>query len=146
MKTKKSDSAQTEENNTSENLTAVQPTVEELQQKVEELTARLNREPRSFEEQIRYFQEKKQKIDDLDMFNYTRTTLTEAHEKTKNLADTSDFENSEFRITLTNGAAKYSEGTKLFSLSNPVIIQNCIAFIIDAINVKIMELEAEISE
>jgi len=148
MKTKKADSAKAEsqENTTTENLTVVQPTVEELQNKVSELEARLNRQPKNLDEQIKYFQWKKSKIDDLNMFNYTRTTLTEAHQKTKQLANTNDFENSEFRITLTNGTTKYSEGTKLFSLSNPVIIQNCIAFIIDAINVKIMELEAEISE
>lgn len=146
MKTKKSDSAQPEEKNTVENLTVVQPTVEELQNKVLELEARLNRQPKNLEEQIKYFQWKKQKIDDLDMFAHTRSILADAQEKTKQLSQVNDFENSEFRITLTNGANRHSDGNKIFSISNPVIIQNCIAFIIDAINVKIMELEAEISE
>jgi hypothetical protein len=141
MKSKNADSVKPEsqENKTTENVILVQPTVEELQNKISELESRLT-SPKSLDEQIIYFQEKKQKIDDLHMFNYTRTTLTEAYEKTTKLANINDFENTEFRITLTNGT------TKLFSLSNPIIIQNCIAFIIDAINVKIMELEGEISE
>lgn len=146
MKTKKADSVQPEENTQSENLTVVLPTVEELQTKVAELEARLNRQPKSLEEQIKYFQWKKSKIDDLDMFAHTRSILSDAHAKTKQLSQVNDFENSEFRITLTNGATRHSDGNKIFSISNPVIIQNCVAFIIDAIDVKIMELEGEISE
>lgn len=144
---KKNHSEKAEEKNTpAENLTVVQPTVEELQNKVSELEARLNRDPKSFEEQIRYFEFKKQKIDDLDLFNNIRKLLTDAQTKTKTQVDANDFESSEFRITLMSGASKYNEGSKLFSISNPVVIQNCIAFIIDAINHKINELEFEISE
>jgi hypothetical protein len=121
------------------------PTVEELQSKVSELEARLNRQPKNLDDQIRYFQEKKQKIDNLDMFSYTRTTLTEAQARTKKMSDSADFENEEFRITLTAGASRHNDGTKLFSISNPLIINESLVFIIEAIDRKIKELEKEIA-
>jgi len=79
----------------------------------------------------------------LNLFEKVTLLISERLEEVTPNVENEEFETKQFRLTLST-FRDYGEGTKLFSITNPLIIQNSMSFIIDAIDKKIIELKHEI--
>lgn len=146
MKTKNdSEKGKTPENTAAKNeiLKAVKFTEADLLKKIEELEKKLNGQPQSLDEKIKFFELKKQRINHLNLFEAKRNELSESLEGVTPAAENEDFQKEEFQLQLKT-FSKYGDGNTLFKITNPLIIQQCMSFIISAIDKKIVELKMEI--
>jgi len=124
------------------NLELLQKQNAELLRKVKELEAKSN-QPENLEERIKFFEEKKRKIEHLNLFKVKNEQLKEALEAVKPIAENEDFTKKEYKLTLVN-STQYNRGENLFEVTNPIIIENCLTYILKAIAQKIVKLESEI--
>ena len=121
-----------------------QPTVEDLQRQVETLKKQLEAKPKSLEDQIVYFELKKEKIEHLRKFELSKEKINVALKEVVNIVDNADFDNTNFRLLL-NDHRSYKE-TPIFAISNPVIIRQAMEFIGNEIDLRIAKLETEIAK
>ena len=117
--------------------------VEELKKKVEELQNRLSFIPQNLDERIRYFNEKKELIRRLAVLNANTEALEGHAQKLHEIAQINDFETEDYSLTVEGGNGSYRKAT-VFMLKNPVIISEVIAFMMGRIDVKRLELAAQI--
>lgn len=122
----------------------VKATEEELLQKIADLEKKLqSQESMNLDDKIRFYEIKKQRINDLTLFQDIRKLLTGSLGEVNPVVENEEFETKQYKLILTTHR-EYGDGTKLFSISNPLIIQQCMNFIITAIEGKISDLEKEI--
>lgn len=117
--------------------------VEELKTQVLELTKRLLAIPQNLDERIRYFNEKKELIRRLSVLNANVESLEGHMQKLHEIKETNDFENEDYTLTVEGGTGSYRKAT-IFLLKNPVIVAEVIAFMMGRIDVKRLELAAQI--
>jgi hypothetical protein len=117
--------------------------VEELKTQVLELKKRLLAIPQNLDDRIRYFNEKKELIRRLAILNANIVALEEHAQKLHEIAETNDFETEDYSLTVEGGTGSYRKAT-VFLLKNPVIIGEVIAFMMGRIDVKRLELAAQI--
>lgn len=123
-------------------LTELQKQNEILIKKVQQLEA-LKKEPENLEERIKFFEEKKHKIEHLNLFKHKNGQLKEALSVIKPITENEEFTKKEYKLTL-EVLNQYGRGENLFEVTNPLIIENCISYILHAIAQKIAKLENEI--
>jgi len=119
------------------------PTVEELQKKVDELTKRLSTIPEKLEDRIEYFNSKKELIRKLSRLQEKRATLEMHKDALNDLSLNDGFENEDYSLII-EGKDGYSKKS-LFELKNPVLIAEMIGFVLGRMDVKIAALEKEIA-
>lgn len=117
--------------------------VEELKTQVLELQKRLLAIPQNLDDRIRYFNEKKELIRRLAILNANIVALEEHAQKLHEIAETNDFETEDYSLSVEGGTGSYRKAT-VFLLKNPVIIGEVIAFMMGRIDVKRLELAAQI--
>lgn len=117
--------------------------VEELKKKVEELQNRLSVIPKTLDDRIRYFNEKKELIRRLSVLTANIEALETHQQKLHEIAAVNDFENEDYFLTVEGGTGSYRKAN-VFTLKNPVIISEVIAFMMGRIDVKRLELSAQI--
>lgn len=132
----------TKETRTNGKPAANQPTVEELQKKVEELTARLTTIPRNLDERIEYFNHKKELIRKLGKLEANAQSLQTHLDAIAELAAVNDFETEDYVLTI-EGGGKYSR-KQVFALQNPVLIGDVLTYLLGKMEAKTTELKKEI--
>lgn len=116
--------------------------LEELRTKVQDLEKRLNSIPQNLDDRIKYFNEKKELIRRLSVLNASIEGLESHAQKLHEIAAVNDFENEDYILSV-EGGDKYRK-TAVFALKNPVIIAEVIAFMMGRIDVKRLEIAAQI--
>ena len=119
-----------------------QPTVEELQKRVQELTAKLQTVPQNLDERIEYFNHKKDLIRKLSRLEANANSLQENLDLISELAATNEFETDEFILSI-EGGNKYNR-KQIFALQNPVLIGDVLAYLQGKIEAKAEQLKKEI--
>lgn len=117
--------------------------VEELKTQVLELKKRLLAIPQNLDDRIRYFNEKKELIRRLAVLNANTEALEGHTQKLHEIAEINDFETEDYSLSVEGGTGSYRKAT-VFLLKNPVIIGEVIAFMMGRIDVKRLELAAQI--
>lgn len=128
-----------------ENTTSQEKTqsVEELKAQVQELQKRLLSLPQNLDDRIKYFNEKKELIRRLTILN-TNIEALELHvTKLHEIVAINDFETEDYSLTVEGGSGSYRK-TSVFTLKNPVIISEVIGFMMGRIDVKRLEIAAQI--
>lgn len=119
-----------------------QPSVEELQKKVQELTARLDTIPRNLDERIEYFTQKKELIRKMSRLQANAQGLQTHIDAIAELAAANDFETEDYILSI-EGGGKYNR-KQIFALQNPVLIGDVLTYLLGKIEAKIAELKKEI--
>ena len=117
--------------------------VEELKTQVLELKKRLSAIPQNLDDRIKYFNEKKDLIRRLAILNANTEALEGHTQKLHEIAQINDFETDDYSLTVEGGTGSYRKAN-IFLLKNPVIIGEVIAFMMGRIDVKRLELAAQI--
>lgn len=120
-----------------------QPTVEELQKTVEELTARLNILPQDLSGRIEYFNQKKELIRKLSKLEANAQSLSQHLDKIAEVAAKNEFETEDFVLSIEAGG-KYNK-TQVFALQNPVLIGEVISYLLGKVEAKVEQLKKEIA-
>lgn len=124
---------------------AEKPTYEELQKRVKELESERLKKPANIQEVINFFEEKKKKINHLELFKVIREKLKDAFALVKPLADDQEFEKREYKLLLST-YSQYGSEEKIFNITNPLVIEKAIHFISGEIDTKMKSLETEIQK
>jgi hypothetical protein len=119
-----------------------QPTVEELQKQVQDLTAKLNAVPKNLDERIEYFNHKKDLIRKLSRLEANARSLQENLDLISELAAANEFETEEFLLSI-EGGNKYNR-KQVFALQNPVLIGDVLTYLLGKIEAKAEGLKKEI--
>lgn len=117
--------------------------VEELKTQVLELQKRLLSLPQNLDDRIKYFNEKKELIRRLTILNANIEALESHVTKLHEIAEINDFETEDYSLTVEGGSGSYRK-TSVFTLKNPVIISEVIGFMMGRIDVKRLEIAAQI--
>jgi hypothetical protein len=107
------------------------------------LQSRLCAIPQNLDDRIKYFNEKKELIRRLAILNANIEALEIHATKLHEIEAINDFENEDYSLTVEGGSEKYRKAT-IFTLRNPVIIGEVIAFMMGRIDVKRLEIATQI--
>ena len=113
---------------------------EKLLKRIEQLE---KQQPKNLMEQIQFIEEKNRKIRELRKFQGVKMKLNECIPDLSKDLENENFEEKRFSLFLTE-FSEYSRGEEIFKVSNPLIIKNCIDFIVKAIEEKEELLKKEI--
>ena len=139
MEVKKSEASKTASTAKSELKT---PTVEELQKKVTELTAKLSAVPSDLDSRIEYFNRKRDLIRKLKNLEHNVESLQKHLDALAELSAANEFENETYVLKIEEGSYR---GDAIFKLKNPVLIAEVLSYLIGKAQAKINELEKEIA-
>ena len=117
--------------------------LEELKSQVEALKGKLLRIPQNLDDRIKYFNEKKELIRRLTVLNGNAEALEGHTQKLHEIAQTNDFENEDYILSVEGGTGGYRKAS-IFTLKNPVIISEVITYMLNRIDVKRLEIAAQI--
>jgi len=102
------------------------PNPEQLQKRIHELETLLKqKQPQSIDDAIAFYQAKKRKIDDLATFEQHSEILKQAAAKISEKVNAGELDAKVYTLKMTV-FSDYREGDKVFSLTNPVVIEACI--------------------
>ena len=122
--------------------TKQQPTVEELQKRIEQLQNKLTSIPQNLDERIEYFSNKQELIRKLSRLDANKENLTVHLDALSEIAAQNEFENEDYFLNIETGGSYNKKA--IFSLKNPVIIGEVISFVMGRIDVKRAELQKDI--
>ena len=122
-----------------------EPTKEELQKMVAELTKKLESVPRDLNSRIEYFNEKKELIRRLTNVEGTRDGLQEHLDALAEISAENEFENDYYILTIEGGANNYNK-KQVFAIKNPVLIGDVITYLIGKTESKIDVLKKQIAD
>ena len=117
--------------------------VEALKTQVLELQKRLLSLPKNLDDRIKYFNEKKELIRRLTILNANIEALEIHVTKLHEIAQINDFDTEDYSLTVEGGSGSYRKAS-IFQLKNPVIISEVIGFMMGRIDVKRLEIAAQI--
>ena len=115
------------------------PTVEELQKKVQELTAKLKAVPTDLNSRIEYFNQKKELIRKLTRLQASAENLQTHLDTLAEVAAKNDFETEDFVLSI-EGGPKYSR-KQIFALQNPVLIAEVLTYLLAKVEAKADDLK-----
>jgi len=121
---------------------AKEPTPEELKQVIEDLNKRLSAIPTDLKTRVEYFNKKNELIRRLSKLDTDKEILSNHLDKLSEIAAANEFESEEYYLNI-EGGSQYSKKA-VYTLKNPVIIGELIAFIIGKIDSKRDSLKKEI--
>jgi len=115
-----------------------------MQKRIQELETLLKeKQPQSIEQAIAFYKEKQRRINDLATFEEHGKILKEAAAKISEKVNAGELDAKVYTLKM-NVYSDYREGDKVFSLTNPVIIEACIVQMLEKINEKAAQLRKEI--
>lgn len=120
-----------------------EPTTEELKQVIEALNKRLSTIPQDLDKRIEYFNLKKELIRKLSKLDGDKESLTIHLDRISELAAANEFDNEEYYLNIEGGSNGYNKKA-IYTLKNPLIIGELIAFIIGKVDRKREVLKREI--
>ena len=120
-----------------------EPTAEELKQVIEDLNKRLSAIPKDLKTRVEYFSKKNELIRRLSKLDSDKDSLTIHLDRLSEIGAANEFENEEFYLNIETGSSNYSKKA-IYTLKNPVIIAELIAFIIGKVDSKRESLKLEI--
>lgn len=121
---------------------AKEPTPEELKAENERLKAQLSAVPTDLKARVEYFAHKNELIRRLGRLDGDREILTNHLDKLAEIAAKNDFENEEYYLNI-EGGSQYSKKA-IYTLKNPVLIGEVLAFVVGKIESKREAIKAEI--
>ena len=119
-----------------------QPTVEELQKQVLQLTAKLQTVPQDLTARIDYFNTKKELIRKLGRLEASHENLQAHLDDIAEASAANDFETDDFILSIEAGN-KYNK-KQVFAMQNPVLIGDVLTFLMGKMEAKIEGLKKEI--
>lgn len=122
-------------------------TTEEIKKIIAEnetLKKKASNEPQDFEEKIKYFLDKKEKIYQLGKLDSTHLQLTEHLDEIQDLAAENEFTCKEYILSVAK-PGNYRNNEDIFKMNNPVIIGDVIKFVLNRIEEKQEALKAAIA-
>lgn len=143
MEMKKQEQPQTPAKAKTADKTTTKPSYDELLNRLEELEKERLRKPANIEEVINFYEQKKRKISQLNDFKTHSENLNQALTVSKELTEKGDFDEPKHTLVFSN-YNRYSNSEPIFKISNPVLISDCLSFVLMRMNAKIKQLEAEI--
>lgn len=121
---------------------ASEPTPEELKAENERLKQQLSGIPTDLKARVEYFAHKNELIRRLGRLDGDREILNNHLDKLSEIAAKNDFENEEYYLNI-EGGSQYSKKS-IYTLKNPVLIGEVLAFVVGKIESKREALKAEI--
>lgn len=101
---------------------------------------------KNLDDAILYFQQKQRKIAELEAFKNHQIELGGALDLINSKVKAGDFEAKLFRLSVSQYRDFDRDGQKVFSLTNPVILGECMEFIMLKIAEKVEILKGEIEQ
>jgi hypothetical protein len=121
---------------------AKEPTPEELKAENERLKQQLSAVPTDLKARVEYFAHKNELIRRLTKLDSDKNILTNHLDNLSEIAAKNDFENEEYYLNI-EGGSQYSKKS-IYTLKNPVLIGEVLAFVIGKIDSKRENIKAEI--
>lgn len=122
---------------------AKEPTAEELKKVIEDLNKRLSAIPQELDKRIEYFNQKKELIRRLSKLDTDKESLNIHLDRLSEIGAANEFENEEYYLNIEGGPNGYNKKA-IYTLKNPVIIAELIAFIVAKVDSKRETLRKEI--
>jgi hypothetical protein len=115
---------------------------ETLLKRIQELEKVQENKPKSYEEQIKFFEMQQQIISHLQRFQDKKIVIEDALKLVKDKTDNGDFEAKVFALTLTS-----TNGQKqtVFNITNPVVIGKTLESVTAEVNIKIESLKEQLT-
>lgn len=119
---------------------------QELKKQLDKVVKRMENKPQSLEEQIAYFEQKRQKINHLRQFEGTREKIKESQQALKEEHEKGSFTAEKHKLVF--GRVNYNGEltAEAFKISNVDLLVKFTDFIMGEIQAKISQLENEIAE
>lgn len=117
-------------------------TPEELKAENEQLKKQLSAIPQDLKTRVEYFAHKNELIRRLTKLDSDKQILTNHLDNLSEIAAKNDFENEEYFLNIEGGSS-YSKKS-IYTLKNPVLIGEVLAFVVGKIDSKRENLKAEI--
>lgn len=123
----------------------VQELITRLKQENASLQIKLQEQPQSLEDKIRFFQEKKAKIDKLGKLDAYAEGLLKIGQEAQETSETDEFFSEKFAVKVTRKANSYrNEGEDILTIQNPVLVVEVLGYALERINAKRAQLRTEI--
>jgi len=118
-----------------------------LVDRISELEKQLSeKQHKSIDEAISFYREKQRKIAELESFKLNKKEIEEALNLVNEKVRARDFEAKVYRLSVSQYRDYDREGQKVFSLTNPLILAECMQFILVKIADRVDELQKEIEQ
>ena len=122
---------------------AKEATPEELKKVIEDLNKRLSAIPQDLKNRVEYFSKKNELIRRLAKLDIDKESLSQHLDKLAEIAAANEFENEDYYLNIEAPSGSYSKKA-MYTLKNPLIIGELIAFIIGKVDGKREALQKEI--
>ena len=119
-----------------------EPTAEELKKVIEDLNRKLSVIPQDLTARVDYFNKKNELIRRLARLDADKEVLTNHLDKLAEIGAANEFDNEEYFLNI-EGGSKYNKAS-VYTVKNPVIIGELIAFVVGRIDSKRDVLKKEI--
>lgn len=123
-------------------IKTAEPSKEDLLKKVTELEKQLSTVPKNLDEKILFYNRKRELITKLARLKASHESLNEHIEKLAELSEENDFKTNEYVLNI-EGGSQYNK-KDVFTLDNPLIIGGVINYIIELMEEKEKQIQAEI--
>jgi hypothetical protein len=123
----------------------IQELITRLKQENASLQIRLQEHPQSLEDKIRFFQEKKAKIDKLAKLDAYAEGLLKIGQEAQEASEQDDFFSERFSVRISQKSNRYrDEFEDVLKIQNPVLVVEVLGYALERINSKRDKLKAEI--
>jgi flagellar biosynthesis chaperone FliJ len=123
----------------------VQELITRLKQENASLQIKLQEQPQSLEDKIKFFQEKKTKIDKLAKLDAYALGLVKVGEEAQEETETDEFFSERYSVRVSKKTNKYDrDWTDILTIQNPVLVVEVLGYALERINAKRKQLQTEI--
>lgn len=123
----------------------VQELITRLKQENASLQIKLQEQPQSLEEKIKFFQEKKAKIDKLAKLDAYALGLVKVGEEAQEETEADEFFSEKYSVRVSKKTNKYDrDWTDVLTIQNPVLVVEVLGYALERINTKRTQLQTEI--
>jgi flagellar biosynthesis chaperone FliJ len=123
----------------------VQELITRLKQENASLQIKLQEQPLSLEEKIKFFQEKKAKIDKLGKLDAYAEGLLKIGQEAQEASEADEFFSEKYSVRVSRKTNSYREEFEdVLKIQNPVLVVEVLGYALERINSKRSQLKAEI--
>lgn len=111
--------------------------VEILKKQIAELQSKLNEQPASLEDKIKYFQEKQANISKLTKLDAFAESLVKIGQDAQEATETDEFFSERFAVRVSKRSSTYREDyDDILKIQNPVLVTEVLGYALERINAK----------
>lgn len=111
--------------------------VESLKKQIAELQSKLNEQPASLEDKIKYFQEKQANISKLTKLDAFAESLVKIGQDAQEATETDEFFSERFAVRVSKRSSTYREDyDDILKIQNPVLVTEVLGYALERINAK----------